>query len=126
MLRPLDEWDSDYVDEIAKLDESADLEKKASDAFTTNAGGGISGATRDEIAKQVCAFSNTGDGLLVFGIPKAGGVDAGVPELVGRTPTKDCVEQLIPTLLHKVVYGCKAAWIHKPGHHAAARGTLVI
>jgi hypothetical protein len=55
-------------------------------------------AGRDEIAKQICAFSNAGGGFLVFGISKEKQIDGGVPMVVGRQSTKDWIEGIIPTL----------------------------
>jgi predicted HTH transcriptional regulator len=126
-MRTLNEWDWEYADEIATPKESTEIEKKDGQAFKVNANGKVSAETRDEIAKQVCAFSNAVDGFLVFGINKSGGVDSGVPRLIGRTTTKDWVEAIIPKLLlPKTVYGCEAEFIQKPGHHGPDTGTLVI
>lgn len=125
-MRTLDQWDWEYVDEIVTLNESVEIEKKAGQAFKVNASGKVSSETLDEIAKQVCAFSNAAGGFLVFGIDKSGRVDGGVPRLIGRTTTKDWVEAIIPKQLHKPVYECEAEFIEKPGWHEPDLGTLVI
>lgn len=125
-MRALDQWDWEYVDEIATPKESTEIEKKAGQAFKINASGRVLSETRDEISKQVCAFSNAASGFLVFGIDKAGGVDSGVPRLLGTTTIKDWVEAIIPKLLPKPVYGCEAAFIQKPGWHGQESGTLVV
>jgi hypothetical protein len=72
--------------------------------------------TREELAKQVCAFSNAGDGFLVYGIiDKVGGLDPGVEDAIGRQPVKAWVEQYIPALpIHPPVTGCQAKLIHCP------------
>jgi hypothetical protein len=66
-MRSLDQWDWEYVDEIATPNkESTEIEKKAGQAFKVNASGKVPSETHDEIAKQVCAFSNAADGFLVL------------------------------------------------------------
>lgn len=80
-MRPLDEWDAAYLDELAHQDETASFEKKASE-----------GLTREKIAQGVCAFANAGDGYMVFGFKDekaGGGLDDGVPATKGRQPIKD-------------------------------------
>src|SRR5690349_17220198 len=92
-MRDLNEWDSDYLTEIAaaSVTENSQLERKASALFNPKGR-----ATRDEIAKQVSAFANSGGGYLVFGIHDSGGLDVGVDPLVGRQSVKDWVEGIIP------------------------------
>jgi hypothetical protein len=124
MHPPLEEWDASYVQSIAGPGESLELEKKASAKFdpVSNKKG-----TQEELAKQVCAFSNSARGFLVYGITDGGGLDGGVAETaVGTQSAKAWVEQLIPKLIHPAVNGCQAKHIPVPGHHAANYGVLVV
>src|SRR4051794_16442299 len=122
-MRELDEWDADYLLEIANpsCPETARLERKASLLFSTKGR-----ATRDEIAKQVSAFGNADGGFLVFGIADTGGLDDGVEPLVGRQTVKDWVEAIVPKLVQPPLVGCEARLISRPGHHRDGRGALVI
>jgi hypothetical protein len=126
MHPPLDQWDAAYVQSIATPDESAELEKKASDKFdhTSNA---KKNETSAELAKQVCAFSNSSRGFLVYGITKAGPLDGGVREIPsGNQTAKAWVEQVIPQQVQPPVHGCRAKHIPVPGHHAAGYRVLVV
>jgi hypothetical protein len=123
MHPPLDEWDPAYLQGIAAPGEYANLEKKRSDAFDPAA---RKAATREELAKQVCAFANSGDGFLVYGIADTGGLDAGVPAAIGAQPVKAWVEADIPKLLQPPVHECQARLIQVQGHHAPDGGALVV
>jgi Schlafen, AlbA_2 len=123
MHPPLEEWDAAYLATIATPDESADLEKKASAKFDP---AGAKSATREELAKQVCAFANSGGGFLVYGIEESGAIDAGVTAVIGAQPIKAWVEAEIPRLLQPQVLTCQAKLIQVTGHHATDRGVLVI
>src|SRR3984893_8489138 len=52
----------------------------------------------NSIAKALSAFANSGGGSLILGVKDDGKSD-GLPPLVGRTATRDWVEQRIPHLL---------------------------
>jgi len=87
MRPPLDEWDENYLLALAGPEETSDLEKKASPKFDPE---GDKKGTREELAKQVCAFSNSGDGYLVYGIAEgtAARLDIGIKDKVGNQPVK--------------------------------------
>jgi Schlafen, AlbA_2 len=123
MHPPLDEWDAAYLSMIATPDESGDLEKKGSAKFDPF---GDKKETRAELAKQVCAFGNSGLGFLVYGIASKGGLDAGVQDAVGAQPVKAWIEAEIPRLLQPPFNGCQARLIHVLSHHAPGRGALVV
>lgn len=123
MLPPLGEWDESIILSVATPDETAEVEKKAAAKFDL---AGNKRDTRDEIAKQVCAFANSGGGYLVFGIDRTGKLDAGIAGLVGTTPTKDWVEAEIPRLLSPNLHGCEARFISIAAHHGGGHGVLVI
>jgi hypothetical protein len=82
-------------------------------------------ATKDELAKQVCAFANSGGGFLVYGLAKGGGFDAGVSELVNDQPAKAWVEQIIPQLVFPPITDCEALFCHLP-NHAQGKGILAV
>ena len=121
-MRPVENWDPDYLLEIAASTETARLEKKASAKFDLSKKADL----KEEIAKQVCAFANSGGGFLIFGIDKNGNLDGGVETKVGKLPVKEWVEAEIPTLVLPATHGCEARLIVRPQHHAPDRGVLVI
>ncbi len=126
-MRPLIDWDDAYVtSDVKDADESGLLEKKASGKFVLTTKGQPDGATKDELAKQVSAFSNAGDGFIVYGIEDNKTLDAGVPTMVGAQPIKDWVEAAVPKLVFPPVTQCAAKVIQIPKHHASDRGVLII
>src|SRR5262245_48352404 len=124
-MRPLDEWDSAYLKELVLSDETAGFEKKSALGFDSK-----KDATKSEIAKQVCAFANSGEGFLAFGFKDKdkgpAGLDAGVHGSVGNQSVKDWVEALIPKQHHPPIEGCEARFIRDTTHHQPDRGVLVI
>jgi hypothetical protein len=123
---PLDDWDPDYLDQIAAAEETAWVEKKSYLKWNLSAPT-TKRETLAEIAKQVCAFANSGDGFLVFGIgDTTKQLDQGIEPLVGQQTVKSWVEAVIPNLLTPQVTACQARFIEKPGFHQAGRGVLVI
>src|SRR5438552_2166864 len=117
MHPPIADWDSAYVTSIATSpDETLDLEKKRKDLFDP---AGNKGRTRAELAKQVCAFSNSSPGFLVYGmIDKGGGLDDGVPEIaVGTQSAKAWVEAEVPRLIAPAIHDCQVRHIHVPSSH---------
>jgi len=117
-MRSLSQWDAEYLDELAGQKETASFERKASD-----------GLTKEKIAQGVCAFANTGEGFMVFGLKDekaGGGLDDGVPAVKGRQPIEDWAEALIPVLHQLPIEGCEARFIHHPTYHQPDRGVLAI
>jgi hypothetical protein len=125
-LRPIDDWDGSYLDAVAASDETAWLEKKAELEWDPQSNAGKA-KLQEEIAKQVSAFSNAGEGFLVFGVDdKSKTLDQGILPEVGRQSAEDWVEAYIPKLLSPPVTGCQARLIRRQGHHQNGRGLLVI
>lgn len=118
---PLEAWDASTLDLVAASDETAVLEKKAADMFDPK-----KQETTAEIAKQLSAFSNTGHGYLVFGIDNHGKLDRGIPDKVGNQPVKEWAEGLIARLVEPPVFGVRARFLTKPGHHGQGFGVLVL
>jgi hypothetical protein len=127
-MRPLEDWDEEYVTtEVPQLEESACLEIKASGMFSLTSRGQPDGHMKEELAKQVSAFSNAGDGFLVFGIDdRAKSLDAGVPITIGHQPVKDWIEAHIPNLVYPPVTQCECKVIQVRPMHAPDRGLVVI
>jgi hypothetical protein len=123
MHPPIEEWDSTYLQSLAAPGETALLEKKASAKMDPV---GDKSGTKDELAKQVCAFANAADGFLIYGIDSTGKLDAGLPVMVNRETLKSWVEGIIPKLTIPAVNNCQARFIHVVGHHATDHGALVI
>jgi Schlafen, AlbA_2 len=120
-MQPLREWDETVIQTIALPGESDEVEKKSALALDHMPKSEL----RAEIAKQVCAFANAGNGFLVFGINDAGGLDSGVPALRGHTPIVDWIEGMIPSLVYPPVTNCTARYIRCRAH-APDRGVLVL
>jgi len=127
MIEPLDKWDESYfLSEIVPADESEALEKKSSLSWVVNSRGKLDGASSNELAKQVCAFSNSGAGVLVYGVSKNKTLDTGIPLVVGSTPVKEWVEQSIPQLCFPPVTQCTARSFSTPSIHVTGFGILAI
>jgi hypothetical protein len=123
MHPPLREWDEAHLRSLASIPESLTLEKKASAKFDP---AGDRTGTKEELAKQVCAFANAGDGFLVYGIEKTGTFDTGVTDRVGTQTAKEWCEAVIRDAVRPLVHGFEAKFINIPGVHAAGQGVLVV
>jgi hypothetical protein len=124
MHPPLDEWDEAYLKSIAGLPESGEMERKGNELFDPAKD---KRSLREELAKQVCAFSNAGGGFLVYGIDKKGVFDNGVDDKYGREDMKSWAEAEIPRLsITPTVTTCHAKFIRVDGHHASGKGILVV
>jgi predicted HTH transcriptional regulator len=128
MHPPIEDWDAAYVQTLATPEESLELEKKASAKLDLSTGPSKREALA-ELAKQVCAFSNSSRGFLVYGIDdKKGKLDQGVPimEPSGHHLLKSWVEQQIPNLVSPAIHACQARHIHVPDSHTPDHGVLVV
>jgi hypothetical protein len=127
-MESLVNWDTEYLVSVVKdMNESLVLEKKSSDKFSINASRGVpDGPTKEELAKQVCAFSNASSGFIVYGITEDRQFDDGVQTTINRTSTKQWVEQIIPEITFPSVIGCQAKLVSIPGTHAEGKGILII
>lgn len=113
----LDEWDEEFLLEVAAADESLDLEKKASPALDP--------PDWAKLYKHVCAFANAAGGYLVYGIDKKKQFDGGVPMLHNRTDMADVVSQHITQGLQPELRGCRVRPIPLR-HHAPGRCVMVV
>lgn len=125
-MRPFNEWDGPYIQsEIAPPDETGRLEKKSSDALTPQ-GKKPGDKEKAELAKQLCAFANTRDGYIVYGIDDDGHFDGGVPLQIGRQDTKEWAEGIVSDIVSPPIVDVEAKTFSIPGAHAADRGVLAI
>jgi predicted HTH transcriptional regulator len=119
----IDEWDAACLQSIATPDETADLEKKGSallDPLHNKS------ATKEELAKQICAFANASAGFLVYGVASNGGLDSGALDTVRTESIKAWLEKVIPEITNPPVNNCQARILRVPGHHAQGRCAVVI
>lgn len=64
-------------------------------------------SVRDELAKQLSAFANTGGGRIIYGLTNSGAVDSGgvARSVRGRQSTREWLENVIPTLTDLEIVG---------------------
>jgi len=85
MLRPLDEWDEEYIAHLP-LEEDYRFDRKRSSILIDAASGRNASANRNEMSVDVSAFANSGGGYLIYGVANDGVVDGGIPiDLKGGT-----------------------------------------
>ena len=106
MPKPAAEWDEDYILSLP-VGEDDRLERKGARLLDLTIPGVKEDSVRDELAKQLSAFANTGGGNLIYGLTDAGAIDSGgVSRTVkGRATTKAWVEDLIPMLTDYEIVG---------------------
>jgi len=103
--KPASEWDEDYVLSLPLEDDT--LERKGSALLDLTLPKVNEDAVRDELAKQLSAFANTGGGVIIYGVTDAGKVDQGgiSRSVKGRQATKEWLEDLIPILTDYEILG---------------------
>jgi hypothetical protein len=119
-MRPIDEWDEPYVlSDVIEADESESFERKASDALEDDR----------SIAKEICAFANAGDGIIVYGLKdkkRGGGLDGGLSENRGREPVASWLQAKIPKLHHPPITNCSIQFVALPSVLPAGQGILAV
>lgn len=105
MQRPASEWDEEYVLSLPREDDS--LERKGIRLLDLTVPDVDEDEVRDQLAKQLSAFANTGGGRVIYGLTNNGEVDeGGVSRIVkGRRTTKEWLEDLIPGLTDYEIVG---------------------
>lgn len=105
MRKPVKEWDEDDVLSLPREDDT--FERKGAMLLDLNLPRVDENAVRDELAKQLSAFANTGGGEIIYGVTNDGKIDfGGISRSVkGRQPTKEWLEDLIPILTELEVLG---------------------
>lgn len=96
-------WTEERIEALPKEDNT--FERKASALFATS-GNGVD-RFRDEIAKQLSAFANSGGGSIILGADDiTGKIDGGLPLIAkGRATTKDYLEDIIIGLTDEKILG---------------------
>jgi hypothetical protein len=104
LMRPAAEWDEDYV--LSLPAENDRFERKGIRSLDLTAGAD-EGKVRDELAKQLSAFANSGGGIVIYGLTDTGTVDSGGINRIlrGRQSTKDWLENVIPLLTEFEIVG---------------------
>jgi hypothetical protein len=121
-MLPIDEWDEPYVlSDIQNAPETESFERKESVAF----GNPPKGPEKEIMAREICAFANAGGGVLAYGLPDGGGLDAGVPDAIGSQSVSSWAEAIIPKLHHPPVTSCVVRYT-AIGSLGAGRGVLAI
>jgi hypothetical protein len=119
-MQPLSDWDEDYIlNEVATIKESSSLEKKASDKLSKKS------ADKQDIAKEICAFANAGEGFLVFGMPDDGEIDGGVPEKIGNQSCDSWITAMVPKWHHPPIENCEARFLSASQHDSGRRVLIV-
>lgn len=106
MLKPAADWTEEYVLSLP-AGENDRFERKGTKLLDLTLGRVDENAVRDELAKQLSAFANTGGGAIIYGINDEGQIDLGGVSRVlkGRQSTKDWLETVIPTLAEFEIIG---------------------
>jgi hypothetical protein len=104
MLTPKDGWKEDDVLSLP-LDENDAFERKGARLLDLTLPGTNENEVRNELAKQLSAFANTGGGHIIYGIDDRGNVEGIARTLRGRQSTKDWLESVIPTLTDYEIVG---------------------
>jgi hypothetical protein len=106
MSKPLAEWTEDDVFALPS-GENDSFERKGARLVDLTISGVSPDAVLNELAKQLSAFANTGGGRIIYGISDTGTVDnRGVARSVkGRQPTREWLEDVIPTLTEYEIVG---------------------
>ena len=91
-------WTEEHIEALPAEDNS--FERKGSALFDQD------GKLRDELAKQLSAFANSGGGAILLGVADDGKIDGGLPLIAkGTTSTKDYLEDIIPILTEEKILG---------------------
>lgn len=106
MSKPVAEWTEDDVLSLPP-GENDEFERKGARLLDFTVPGVREGDVRDELAKQLSAFANTGGGRIIYGLHDDGNVDNGgvARTLRGRRTTKDWLEDVIPNLTDFEIVG---------------------
>jgi Putative DNA-binding domain len=120
---PLRDWDESHLRAIAVPGETTELEKKASSWLDPE---NRPEDTIAELGKQVCAFSNSADGFLVYGILDKGGFDQGVPEITRKGTSKAWIEKILREVLDRAISLFDVRFLSLDGIHQPEFGVMVV
>jgi predicted HTH transcriptional regulator len=77
------------------------------------------------MAKALSAFANSGGGHLIIGVADDGSFD-GVEPFQGRTPTREWLEQVIPSLLSYPLEDFRVHQVEPSSPSAIPRGKVLV
>jgi hypothetical protein len=106
MSEPVAKWKEDDVLSLPS-GENDTFERKGAQLLDLTMPGVDVNEVRNELAKQLSAFANTGGGQIIYGLTNSGAVDnGGVARSVrGRQTTKEWLENVIPKLTEFEIIG---------------------
>jgi hypothetical protein len=106
MSKPVASWEEDDVLSLPP-GENDTFERKGARLLDLTIPSVNENDVRDELAKQLSAFANTGGGQIIYGLADSGAVDnGGVARSVrGRQTTKAWLENVIPNLTEFEIIG---------------------
>ena len=101
MAKLVRDWDEDDILSLPP-GENDTFERKSTDLSAKP------DAALPELAKQLSAFANAGGGQIIYGVDDSGKVaNSGITRVIrGRQPTKEWLEDVLPTLTDYEVVGC--------------------
>lgn len=101
-------WTEDYIESLPQEDNR--LERKGS-----RIDGWSDDKLREELAKQLSAFANTGGGSLILGAHDQTGIIDGGLSLIhkGKQSTKDWLEDIIPHCVEPEIIGCRVVELQR-------------
>jgi hypothetical protein len=119
MPKPVLEWNEDDV--LSLPAEGGTVERKGSVLLDLTLPEAKEQHVLNEMAKQLSAFANSGGGRIAYGLTNAGLVDrGGVSQIVkGRQPTKEWIEDVLPTLTEFEVIGVNVYEVLPKGNASA-------
>lgn len=94
------EWTEEYIESLPREDNRFERKSSGIDTWTDD-------KLREELAKQLSAFANTGGGSLILGADDETGVIDGGLRLIrkGRQTTKEWLEDVIPLATEREIVG---------------------
>jgi hypothetical protein len=96
-----DHWTEEYIEALPREDNRIEKKSSRCDNWSDD-------ELREELAKQLSAFANTGGGSLIFGVDNTGKIDGGLRQTRrGRQSTKEWLEDIIPHCTDPEIIGCR-------------------
>ncbi len=118
MPKPPSDWDEEHVLLLPLEDDR--LERKGTRLLDIALPKVSEEKIRDELAKQLSAFANTGGGRIIYGLTDKGQVDLGGVSRIakGNRSTKEWIEDLVPSLTDYEILGVNVYEITGKGSKA--------
>lgn len=115
MAKSFPKWTEKYI--LALPSESDSFERKGTHLLDITLSTVKEAAVRQELAKQLSAFANTGGGAIIYGLTNDGEIDKGgvSTRAKGNQPMKEWLEDIIPILTDYEITGVNALEIGPKG-----------